>query len=36
MEHQINLCECQYGNYIMQFIIESGPEIQRNQLLKTV
>lgn len=36
MENNKKLCECQFGNYIMQHIIEKGPSAQKEKVLQTV
>ena len=36
MENNKKLCECQFGNYIMQHIIEKGPSPQKEKVLQTV
>ena len=36
MENAIKLCECQYGNYIMQYILKSGPLSERTQLYEII
>ena len=30
------LCECQYGNYIIQHLIEKGPESEKQILYEAV
>lgn len=32
MSNLIKLCECQYGNYIMQYILEKGPEDKKQRI----
>ena len=32
----IPLCECQYGNYIMQHLIEKGPESEKEVLYEVI
>ncbi|KRX09617.1 Armadillo-type fold [Pseudocohnilembus persalinus] len=36
MDNLITLCECQYGNYIMQYILETGPDDKRSLILEKV
>lgn len=36
MENLVSLCECQYGNYIMQYILENGLESEKKKILKVV
>ena len=36
MSNLIRLCECQYGNYIMQYILEKGPPVEKNEILGIV
>lgn len=32
----VPLCKCQFGNYIMQYIVEHGPVEEKNAVLATV
>ena len=36
MENIIRLSECQFGNYIIQHIIEKGPEEEKEKVLNTI
>ena len=35
-ENIIHLCECQYGNYIIQHILELGPSEEKKFLLESI
>jgi pumilio RNA-binding family len=32
----VPLCKCQFGNYIMQYVVEHGPLEEKNTVLATV
>lgn len=32
----VPLCKCQFGNYIMQYIVEKGPNEEKNAVLSIV
>ena len=36
LEMVVKLCKCQFGNYIMQYIVEHGPIEEKNAVLATV
>lgn len=36
MENIIRLSECQFGNYIIQHIIEKGPEEEKEKVLSAI
>lgn len=36
LEMVVPLCKCQFGNYIMQYIVEHGPVEEKNAVLATV
>lgn len=36
IENCVKLFEDQYGNYIMQYILEKGPAVQKNILFKII
>lgn len=36
MENIIRLSECQFGNYIIQHIIEKGPLEEKEKVLSTI
>ncbi|EGR34598.1 pumilio-family RNA binding repeat protein [Ichthyophthirius multifiliis] len=36
MENIIDLCKCQYGNYIIQYIIEKGSNYYKQKMLKII
>jgi len=36
MDNIIRLSECQFGNYIIQHIIEKGPPIEKEKVLSTI
>jgi len=33
MKNCLQCCQCQYGNYIMQHLLEKGPQKEKDQLL---
>lgn len=36
MDNIIRLSECQFGNYIIQHIIEKGPPLEKEKVLSTI
>jgi len=34
MNKAIECCQCQYGNYIMQHLLERGPQAEKDMLLE--
>ena len=36
MDNIIRLSECQFGNYIIQHIIEKGPILEKDKVLSTI
>jgi len=32
----IQCCQCQYGNYIMQYILEKGPKSEKDTLYEVL
>ena len=36
MANTYQCCQCQYGNYLMQFILEKGPQEEKEILLQVL